>query len=221
MKTIEEKAKAYDEALSRAESLYDNESSSADTLIACEAIFPELTESEDEKVRKEIKQLIQGMHDADPRKERWLTWLEKQGEQNIKQVSIWKHWKDGICGNGEGKPIYLIKNGDDYSISSVLGYECDYIDLSDLDKLMLPEKQGEQKPYGQRKECLYCQFNYFDECKGFCQMKRDEQKSAWNEEDECYMTECINAIATKDGWSFEEKRKTKHWLESLKQRIGR
>ena len=47
-----------------------------------------------------------------------------------------------------------------------------------------------------------------------------EQKPAWSEEDECYMAECINAIATKDGWSFEEKRKTKHWLKSLKQRIG-
>ena len=41
--------------------------------------FPELFKDEDEKIRKEIKQLIQGMHDADPRKERWLTWLEKQG----------------------------------------------------------------------------------------------------------------------------------------------
>ena len=41
--------------------------------------FSELRENEDEKIRKEIKQLIQGMHDADPRKERWLTWLEKQG----------------------------------------------------------------------------------------------------------------------------------------------
>jgi len=46
-----------------------------------EEIFPELHESEDEKVRKEIMQLIQGMHDADPRKERWLAWLEKQGEK--------------------------------------------------------------------------------------------------------------------------------------------
>ena len=43
-----------------------------------EEIFPELHESEDEKVRKEIMQLIQGMHDADPRKERWLAWFEKQ-----------------------------------------------------------------------------------------------------------------------------------------------
>ena len=50
---------------------------------------------------------------------------------------------------------------------------------------------------------------------------RIQPKHEWGEEDECCMTECINAIATKDGWSFEEKRKTKHWLELLKHRIGK
>lgn len=40
------------------------------------------------------------------------------------------------------------------------------------------EKQGKQEPYGQRKECSNCQFNYAGECKGFCQMKRDEQEPA-------------------------------------------
>ena len=40
------------------------------------------------------------------------------------------------------------------------------------------EKQGEQKPYGQRQECSNCQFNYAGECKGSCAMKRGEQKPA-------------------------------------------
>ena len=48
---------------------------------------------------------------------------------------------------------------------------------------------------------------------------RVQPKQEWSEEDECYMSECIGAIATKDGWSFEEKRKTKHWLKSLKDRV--
>ena len=38
------------------------------------------------------------------------------------------------------------------------------------------EKDGEQKPYGQRQECVDCQFNYAGECKGSCVMKRSEQK---------------------------------------------
>ena len=37
-------------------------------------------------------------------------------------------------------------------------------------------KKIEQKSYGQRKECLDCQFNYVGECKGSCAMKRGEQK---------------------------------------------
>lgn len=37
-------------------------------------------------------------------------------------------------------------------------------------------KEIDPKPYGQRKECLDCQFNYAGECKGSCQMKRGEQK---------------------------------------------
>ena len=105
--------------------------------------------------------------------------LEKQSEKNTKQVSIWKHWKDGIAGNGDSEPIYLIKNGYTYSLSPFLSYECDYIELSEFDKLMI-EKQGEQKSYGQRKECLDCQFNYAGECKGSCTMKRSEQKPVDN-----------------------------------------
>jgi len=51
------------------------------------------------------------------------------------------------------------------------------------------------------------------------ELKKIKHNPAWSEENECYMTECINAIATKNSWSFEEKRKTKHWLKSLKERI--
>ena len=57
-----------------------------------------------------------------------------------------------------------------------------------------------------------------DECLAWLE-KRCEKKSKWTEEDECYMGECISAIATKDSWSFEEKRKIKHWLKSIKKRM--
>ena len=108
-----------------------------------EEVFPELGESDSEKIRKELIQLISCMHDKDPRKKDWLSWLEKQG-QEPKKVSIWKHWKNGIAGNGEDKPIYLIKTGYTYQLSSCLSFECDYIELSELDNLLL-EKQVEKK----------------------------------------------------------------------------
>ena len=170
------------EKLEEAKRLY--ETANADQRYVLESLFPELTESEDEKVRKsviaiinnyvdnsntfkpkmiawlekqkpitnkedeEVRQyLIRTMKRCDinvPMVQKALAWLEKQGNKPQK-TSIWKHWKDGIAGNGEGETIYLIKYGYTYSLSSCLGFECDYIELSELDKL-LSEKQGEQKP---------------------------------------------------------------------------
>ena len=113
--------------------------------------------SEDEKIRE---WLIKYFNKADfngmleyvngIKAEDILAWLEKQGEKP-KKVSIWKHWKNGIAGNGEGELIYLIKYGHTYSLSSCLSFECDYIELSELDKLLF-EKQGEQKPAWSEKD---------------------------------------------------------------------
>ena len=149
MMTQEEKAKRYDEALKRARRCLDEKRDTC--FVRPDVIFPELTESEDEWVRKA---LICGMNalKANGKKETFaaipiddcIAWLEKQGKQP-KKVSIWKHWKDGIAGNAEGKQIFLIKIGSVYSISSCLGCECDYIELSELDELMLEEKQRWQK----------------------------------------------------------------------------
>lgn len=80
--TIEEKAKAYDEAIERAnELLYvsDKESLQYQTI---KHILPELIESEGEKIRKELIQRV--IHDGNGRytynKNDYITWLEKQGE---------------------------------------------------------------------------------------------------------------------------------------------
>lgn len=84
--TVEEKAKAYDEALDRAIELYEKDSvfDSEKTLIRC--IFPELAESEDERIKKAISQCVEdmrgqfeklyGVHHKDA-----IAWLEKQGSQ--------------------------------------------------------------------------------------------------------------------------------------------
>lgn len=72
-----------------------------------------------------------------------------KNNQQSKKMPTWKHWKDGIAGNGEGKPIYLTKVGNTYGLTSCLGLECDYIELSELDKL-LSEKQGEQNHNGKK-----------------------------------------------------------------------
>lgn len=134
--------KKYKEALERAKSFYYDEKTRVGmTPIELEYIFPELQESEDERIRKDILAFItrEGQHIDKYKWHKWIAWLEKQGQS--KKTSIWKHWKNGIAGNGDGIPVFLIKNGSTYSLSSCFGFECDYIELSELDNLML-KKQG-------------------------------------------------------------------------------
>ena len=142
--TTEEKARRYDEALERAKRMFSEKE--------LNYLFPRLQESEDERIRKAIYIYLDWL---DGRNKNYqpkgdysirdmIAWLEKQGEKP-KKVSIWKHWKDGIAGGAEGEQIFLTKIGSIYSISSCLGCECDYIELSELDKLMRDEKQGKLK----------------------------------------------------------------------------
>ncbi len=80
MKTIEQKAKAYDEALERAKQLYVDGMPQI-SRNTTEYIFPELKESEDERIRGAIID-----HLKDNNLTEWAAWLENQGEQ--KQLYI-------------------------------------------------------------------------------------------------------------------------------------
>ncbi len=77
------------------------------------------------------------------------------------------------------------------------------------------EKQGEQKPYGQRQECVDCQFNYAGECKGSCIMKRSEQKPVNYRID--YMSEltpfekAFHSIATKYAQNLQKEWYRQSW----------
>jgi hypothetical protein len=87
--SIEEKAQHYDEALERYKAKQEYESQKVHEFI--EYLFPELKESEDEKIRKVLyKRIIR----YDPNNEilikeegisqkQFLAWLEKQGKQNF------------------------------------------------------------------------------------------------------------------------------------------
>lgn len=90
--TIEQKAKAYDEALERAKEINREHSkkgfNSSDDVFY---IFPELKESEDEKIRKA---LVNGFKDYEGWDEEWfdgitvrdaIAWLEKQSQTFTKK----------------------------------------------------------------------------------------------------------------------------------------
>ncbi len=73
--SIEEKAKAYDEAIKKAESLYR----AAEPMSACsvilEIIFPKLKESDDERIRKAI---IEYFENCNIKHLDWIAWLENK-----------------------------------------------------------------------------------------------------------------------------------------------
>lgn len=81
--------KAYEDALERAKGIYNENPSSSTAKFVCGQIFPELKESEDERIRKEIiNYLSNELHNVKqltPRTnefEDWIAYLEKQKEQN-------------------------------------------------------------------------------------------------------------------------------------------
>lgn len=74
---IEEKAKAYDESLKKARDYYDKGYMMINT--ALENIFPELKESEDERIKKELIEFVNiNTLSVEERHYRWIDWLEKQ-----------------------------------------------------------------------------------------------------------------------------------------------
>ena len=154
--SIEEKAQAYDEAIERARKLKENPQSvfneyspkEGDTI--CDYIFPELKELGDEKIRKWIIDDIRYNMNNEPLN-------NSEYKKKTEEAIVWLKKQGNIVDA-------LIQEASEKSYTE------------GVERKHWLEKQDE--PYGQRKECLYCQFNYFGECKGFCQMKRDEQKPA-------------------------------------------
>ena len=101
------------------------------------------TESEDEMIRKEMIKGFEALKEKHSESfatipiNKCIAWLKRHGETTNK-VSIWKHWTNGIGGNGDGRQVFLIKRNGTYDVTSCLSNECDYIELSELDKLSSP-----------------------------------------------------------------------------------
>ena len=80
--SIEEKAKAYDEAISKAKEWHSDVQIGIGFKANLEKLFPELKESEDEEIRKALIRFHKSTIDVDGIKgDDIIAWLEKQGEQ--------------------------------------------------------------------------------------------------------------------------------------------
>ena len=207
MKTIEEKAKAYDEAIKKAESLYKASEPMSGCNVILETLFPELSESEDEKIRKEIINYFKCQTRDEPSRKdihnKWISWLERQeGCEVIKKdwlEYIKQSWyKEGFIDGKYAEKRCLEWTQNDATILNEL---IDFLEnktvklqhdlalyASWLKRKFYPsEKQGEQKFADS-----YCQEN----CKGFqetgkcfadgeCEAKKEaKQKPVWKPSDE-------------------------------------
>lgn len=113
MKTIEEKAKAYDKATAKAIELFNSPRTCFDINQLTE-IFPELAESEDERIgnviycvvrdNKEVKRILEGNGVS---VDNALAYLEKQKKQ---KPNFDTHWENGsmVCEQKEQKPDDLL-----------------------------------------------------------------------------------------------------------------
>jgi hypothetical protein len=83
--TTEQKAKAYEEALKKIQPLYEQAKKDDNPIWSTyEHLFPELRESEDERIIEEIKFAVMQMpSERQDTKNRCLAWLEKQKEHHI------------------------------------------------------------------------------------------------------------------------------------------
>ena len=134
--------KTYREALERAKLAIKECGNNKGRISMIESSFPELRESEDERIRKDIMVLVKDWWDRVNKdnistKEQMIAWLEKQGgnnNQNWKpsksQINALEHFVMGVAESGYASPY-----DDNTKLLKSL--------MNDLRKL---EEQGEQKP---------------------------------------------------------------------------
>ena len=221
--------KKYKEALERAKrfmSIRDVSPEEDPFIVAkelCEEIFPELAESEDEWIRKEIIKFIQDFcNPCDPDCDKWIAYLEKQKE------TITSKTKD-----------YTIANDYTSAYYEERGYKNGYADGVRDTKAAIAKSPVEQKPAEWSEEKEKAVDNYADEIIKWEDAHKDwdrqviratayhffnlQPKQEWTEEDEDIRQSIIKDIkwerdntpvtVDKDIRKYDEQI---NWLKSLR-----
>ena len=236
--TQEEKAKAYDEAIKEASIAYKDEDRHLKATL--ERIFPELAESEDEKIREYLIRYIDNTMKSSELKSKILARLE-----NI-PYTIDREKREGFH---LGYKAALEKQGESYTKRDV---DDAYVEGMAFAKYEL-EKQAEQKLYvnDNAKEMFIKALERVEEqnAKGYkltdCDKNswwedfkeyttseqilansaktcKDEQKSAWSEEDSARLQRIIDFLwynRKGDTDTIYQQEQDIDWLKSLKDRI--
>ncbi len=193
-RTLKEKAKSFEEALSRAKGFYKRFPEYKEIL---EKIFPELKESEDERVINALKsgfRMLEKEHNLKGlgglRFEKIMSWLEKKGEQKPVDEPKFE----------VGDMIIHKELGGDYIHNPHKIIQVDILDKKYRLEGGLVAHFSEQEDYG-----------------------LVEQNPAWSEEDEKLVKNLISTLSNLYARNLikkETKEKYTNWLKSLKDRIG-
>lgn len=223
MKTIKQKAEAYDEALEIAKEYHKQllNEDNPEWASEIEKIFPELKESEDERIRKGIIRNLEYLANKsegfykDELKER-IAWLEKQGEKqrgksaleavneekvnNANKVEpkfqvgdTMRTLQEAADGYTDGMPVVVFIDKEYYHCTNEL------IAIKDQDDYEFPPINVKQKP-------IY----------------KVEPTPAWSEVDKDFMYDTLsNLTELKDryGEGYGNVGKCIDWLKSLKERV--
>ena len=226
----------YEQALKVAKETYDKQPMYRDWL---DKMFPELAESEDERIRKEILGLVRYTKGRrigyEPRitQDKMITWLEKQDNEsvNIDIESMVSSYEQRLKSQGQGN----LENNPliNMCVSAFRRGVENTLEELNLKKL---EKQGEQKPV-----VIIPKFRVGDEIKtsneesltitkidkkgywsedlficGFDDADKwefVEQKPAWSEEEEHYIRQLESMV--KERWALAEKAQDEEVIKNM------
>lgn len=118
MITTEEKAQAYDKVVNKLKRFIAQGVDPLITSADVQDFFPELKESEDERIRKRLIELVKELRKLNPTNadhnaecSESIAWLEKQGEQksvaDFSELRTWKYIVDAVWTEKEGIGQYL------------------------------------------------------------------------------------------------------------------
>lgn len=240
--TTEEKAKAYDEALKRAKEVCDMYRNgvvdkSNFSMVDIEYVFPQLAESEDERIIVLIRKLITNARDVQSNSSMWrqyddaLAWLERQKEQKPVEWSeddlmCLGYLADFVDKNGDkfygdNKPsvVKWIRSFINHSIPE--STEWSEEDRKILDNLIWDVHMKSISPFDEMDDsCRYEEYEKF--LMSLPERFNLQPKQEWSEEDERMLSRCIKSIeCSKQFVDMSEtfkKAKDKEiaWLKSLR-----
>ena len=207
--TDKEKARAYDEAIRKAQDV-----SHTSEFIKITDLFPQLLESEDEKIRKTLISYFEWVKERDCKSE-WnglkvddiRAWLEMQKEQKsiqcIEFTNEFEKQVSHLIASVLNREWEYNEGFVKHAAQSLLGYAKNEIKSGELDKIerLMKALQATNAQIGELVEENY---------------KLKEQKQEWSEEDEQRIAEIEFAVMQMNTKRVDTKDKCLAWLKSLR-----